>query len=224
MNPIESRSCLGCQSFESARKKRKIVFDPPTKYDFQLIFDMRPTTGQAEALAQKAISKNIPTEIIPIYDLKTVQEKFHLIKLLTHRSRVYIIAHGQAGTDRVEGESLIGRITAKYTSFAKLFSDEAPDLKKRPVDHRRITISLVVCYGATRLTNGKESYAFKLSNALCVVGIEARIIARHGISSTYIIGDSVRKTVNRKHHENGTKFSFVTTQIGYTEVTPIKYY
>ncbi|HSX04413.1 MAG TPA: hypothetical protein VLG76_06765 [Rhabdochlamydiaceae bacterium] len=200
-------------------KKRKLIemtdsLDEP-KYDYQLIFDMRPKTDQAEALAEKAIKKGIPTNILYLERDPTKEQ----MERVTHRSRVYIIAHGFEGTDHLSGGSRMKKITITFERFANLFL-LAPKLKEEPTIKQRVKISLVVCEGATPGKKGEKSFAEKLSGSLYSKDIKAVVVARKGGSSTDV--DKMRKLIDEAHHKEGTKFSFITTDKD-TIITPIRY-
>ncbi|HSX04417.1 MAG TPA: C80 family cysteine peptidase [Rhabdochlamydiaceae bacterium] len=200
------------EKLRAHREKREEEHKKPPKYDYQLIFDMREGSKQAEALAQKAKNNGIPTDILNLKKDPTKEQ----MERVTHRSRVYIIAHGSEGVDSLRQ----GKIEKTFQNFADIFS-LSPKLNEEPKNNQRVKISLVICEGATDGDKGEKSFAEKLSNSLYSKGILAEVVARKGESSTDKI--YMRKLVGEKHHAEGTKFSFITTEKG-TLITPIKYH
>ncbi|HSX04416.1 MAG TPA: C80 family cysteine peptidase [Rhabdochlamydiaceae bacterium] len=203
------------EKFKAPHEEKEEEHKQRPKYDYQLILDMRPTTHQAATLAKKANNSGIPTDILSLFKAITKED----MKRVTHRSRVYIIAHGSPGTNKLWGESENGRISITFQNLINIFL-MASKLKEAPMNHQRVKISLVVCYGATDGDKGQKSFAEKLSNSLYFEGIRAEVIARKGLSS--INRAEMRKRVNSKYHAEGTKFSFITRRKGII-ITPIKY-
>ncbi|HSX04415.1 MAG TPA: C80 family cysteine peptidase [Rhabdochlamydiaceae bacterium] len=184
------------------------------KYDNQHIIYIEPAMAQAKALERKAFEKGRLTYMFPFSE-NMIQKQMECV---SHRSRVYIIAHGGPGLDFLTDESQSGKqITSE--NLANLFL-MAHRLRKVPKNKQRVKISLVVCNGATEGDKGQKSFAENLSKSLYSKGILAEVVARKGLSSV----DTVkrRKLVGDKHHAEGTKFSFITTRKG-TISTPIKY-
>ncbi|HSX04414.1 MAG TPA: C80 family cysteine peptidase [Rhabdochlamydiaceae bacterium] len=199
----------------TSRKRKSIEMEPPKsqpKYDYQLIFDMRPDTEQSRALAEKAGGKGIPTRILPVSgDINQAR-----MGPVTHRSRVYIIAHGSPGADILTDDKGMKKT---FQSFADIFS-LVPKLKEVPKNNQRVKISLVVCYGATDGDKDKKSFAEKLSKTLASKGIFAEVVARKGKS--FAQTSDGRKLIDKVHHVEGSKFSFITTDKD-TTITPITY-
>ncbi|HSX04412.1 MAG TPA: C80 family cysteine peptidase [Rhabdochlamydiaceae bacterium] len=198
----------------SVRFTRLVVIKDPgdqKKYDYQLIFDMRQDTSQARALAEKGAHKGISSCILPVSAAIDKEQ----MKPVTHRSRVYIIAHGAPGDDFLMDNK---RIKKTFQNFADIFSLSSK-LKEEPKDNQRVKISLVVCDGATDGDKGKKSFAEKLSKSLASKGIFAEVVARKGKSYTDSNG---RKSIDKVHHKEGTKFSFITTDKD-TTITQIQY-
>lgn len=186
------------------------------KYTYQVQFSLQPAVGQT--LGWKAFYRGIDSSTIYLPDVGVNQISIKLapLKKLDHDSRLYIVGHGSPGCESIFSDN--NGKQASPETIAILLSIFASQLKKLD-DGKRIKISLVVCNGATK-TDKKESFALQLSQALDRKGIPAEVVGRHGIVATY--HDDLKKTVDDKYHENGSKSSFVTIN-GITTITPIKY-
>lgn len=202
--------------FENKKKEKKEQYlaeraelreeIPAEEYDHQCVLDLG-SGNTANALQNKAIKKDLSTEII---NLKEIIIKHIDLGKLTSRSRLYIIGHCGPGSSYIESDKdKLGNAT-KVTAeqFAQMLQDK---LKTSSSSKQRIKISLVACNAAVG-KGQKKSFAYQLSQALANKGIDAEVIARTGAMNRWNnnTNKDYQKLVDNKYHVSGSKESFTT--------------
>jgi hypothetical protein len=189
---------------------------PVTKYDQQVILSLG-RGGTALGLNAKAAKAGIPSESI---DLRDSQSPLEAISKLTPRSRLYIAGHCNKGLNSITSDE---KVRKTFQDYVDLLIKHAPHLISNTSEDK-IKVSVIACFGAVDNGNDK-SFGYQLSQALDTAKIRAEVLARTEVMSRWLDDNHpelYQKLVGNKHHENGSKISFVTEK-GVTTETPVDY-
>jgi hypothetical protein len=148
-----------------------ILRKSPDYYDRQIFLNLGSGTSAAGIDRKRQSNGGSPSISI---DLKIENPSLDQLRLLTHRSRIYIIGHCHPNSQSITSD--LGK-SQTAEDYAKMIANNAPHLTNRDREGRMLKIRIYACYAAS----GTNSFAKQLTEALFRKDILTEVTATAGL-------------------------------------------